>query len=117
MASAKSNIAPGRVKSYKQLVEQLPGQEVKGATMPYTSINGNMFSFLDKEGRLSLRLAPDDRDAFIAKHRANLSTQHGTVLKEYVLVPDSVFSDPAAMKKYFRRSLDYAAGLKSKKRK
>ena len=37
---------------YRILMSQLDGTEVKGKANPYTSMNGNMFSFLDKAGVL-----------------------------------------------------------------
>lgn len=35
---------------YEKLVATNPGIERKGATVPYTSINGHMFSYLSKGG-------------------------------------------------------------------
>lgn len=86
----------------------------KGATMPYTSLNGHMFSFLDANGRLSLRLPGDSREAFISKHKTKLSEQHGAVMKEYVLVPEKLFGDIEAMKSYFKESYEYVRSLKPK---
>ena len=37
-----------KVELYNKLVATIPAVERKGASMPYTSLNGNMFSFLDK---------------------------------------------------------------------
>ena len=38
---------------YEHLVATQPAVERKGATMPYTSVNGHMFSFLTKEGSVA----------------------------------------------------------------
>ena len=35
---------------YDKIIEIIPGIERKGLNLPYTSLNGNMFSWLDKEG-------------------------------------------------------------------
>lgn len=40
---------------YDQLINANPTIERKGKTMPYTSLNGHMFSFLSKEGTMGLR--------------------------------------------------------------
>ena len=58
---ATFTIAPKVLAAYEQLVASVPGLERKGAAMPYTSVNGNMFSFLDKAGALSLRLPDHER--------------------------------------------------------
>lgn len=85
--------------------------------MPYTSLNGHMFSFIDKEHKLSLRLPQKERDDFIAKYNSSLSVQHGTIMKEYVLVPEALFSDLQTFQKFFKISHDYVAGLKPKETK
>jgi hypothetical protein len=46
---------------YEAVVAGNPEVERRGATMPYTSLNGHMFSFLDKTGAMALRL-PEDPD-------------------------------------------------------
>ena len=45
--------------------------------MPYTSVNGHMFSFLTPDGSLALRLAAPDREAFIERYRTGLHEAHG----------------------------------------
>ena len=82
--------------------------------MPYTSVNGHMFSFLTKTGTLALRLFADDRETFITRYKTKLCEQHGTVTKEYVEVPASLLKKTAELKKYFRQSFDYVSALKPK---
>jgi hypothetical protein len=43
---------PDRVEAHDRLVTAVPEVERKGAAMPYTSVNGNMFSYLDDTDRL-----------------------------------------------------------------
>jgi hypothetical protein len=116
-AKNKSNIPEEIINQYDKIIATIPKLERKGATMPYTSLNGHMFSFIDKEHRLSLRLPQKERDDFIAKYNSSLSVQHGAVMKEYVLVPEALFSDLPTMQNFFRIGYDYVAGLKPKKSK
>ena len=53
---------------YEKLVATNPKVERKGATVPYTSLNGHMFSYLSKEGKLALRLPPPEREEFLKKY-------------------------------------------------
>jgi hypothetical protein len=117
MATKKKNVSiPEEVIAlYDKLIAAVPDAERKGATMPYTSVNGNMFSFLTAEGKLALRLSEEDRNELITKHNTGLVEAHGTVLKEYVAVPDGLFADAAQMKKYFQMSYEYTSSLKPKK--
>ena len=41
--------------AYDALVARIPGLERKGVTLPYTSINGNMSSFVTPDGTVALR--------------------------------------------------------------
>ena len=99
---------------YEKLIAINPKVERKGATMPYTSVNGHMFSFLTKTGRLALRLPEPERDVFLKKYKTTLCEQHGAVLKEYVEVPDSLLTRTQELKKFFDISYAYVAALKPK---
>ena len=60
MAKKAAEAAPDdKVLLYEKLVATHPKVERKGATVPYTSLNGHMFSYLSKDGKLALRL-PDE---------------------------------------------------------
>lgn len=99
---------------YDRLVATGPAVERKGAAMPYTSVGGHMFSFLTKDGTFALRLPDEEREAFLKKYRARLCEQHGTVMKEYVLVPADLLMRTRELAKYFAASYAYAASLKPK---
>lgn len=103
-----------QIKLYDELIQLFPEIERKGKTLPYTSVNGNMFSFLSKEGEVSIRLAEKDRELFIKKYKSQLSVQHGVVMKEYVLVPEKLLKDKKEIKKYFKLSFEYVSSLKKK---
>jgi TfoX/Sxy family transcriptional regulator of competence genes len=114
MAKAASSIPPAVLALYEQLVTTNPKVQRKGAAMPYTSVNGHMFSFLTKTGTLALRLPAEERDAFLKKYKTKLCEQHGTVLEEYVEVPDSLLKKTPELKKHFDVSYQYVAALKPK---
>jgi hypothetical protein len=101
------------IAAYDRLIATVPGIERKGANLPYTSINGNMFSFVDARG-LALRLSPEDRAAFIAEFDARLHEGHGHVMKEYVTVPPPVLADTDVLAPWFAASWIYASALKAK---
>ena len=102
------------VELYEKLVATNPKVERKGATMPYTSLNGHMFSYLSKQGKLALRLPSPEREAFLKKYKANLCSAYGVVQPEYVEVPDAVLAKTAELKKYFDASYAYVSTLKPK---
>ncbi len=99
---------------YENLVKLFPNIERKGKTMPYTSLNGHMFSFINKEGKMGLRLAEVERTKFIHSFNSSLMEQHGRIMKEYIIVPDQLLKDTDKLTKYFEKSIKYVSSLKPK---
>jgi hypothetical protein len=98
---------------YIELVATIPEAQLKGAKMPYTSMNGNMYSYLGENG-VGLRLPADVREEFIAKYRTTLYHAYGIVQKEYVTVPAGLLATTDELAPYFRASYDYAKSLRPK---
>jgi hypothetical protein len=105
---------PDRFAQYAQVIDKTPDVEIKGATMPYTSRNGHMFSFLDPSGSMALRLPPDARQEFIGQYQATLAEQHGHTMREYVLVPASLLERTDELAAWLARSHDWIGTLKPK---
>ncbi len=100
---------------YAQLIATHPDIELKGGQkLPYTSLNGNMYSFVTKAGKVGLRLAKADREAFIAKYDSRLAENYGAVMKEYVEVPDDLLQNTAELQPYLALSYEYVQTLKPK---
>jgi hypothetical protein len=115
MATKKSsNIPPEQLALYNKLVETNPDIERKGDNVPYTSCNGHMFSYLDKEGNLGLRLPKEEIGLFIEKYKTSLREAYGIIQKEYVEVPDLLFKSTKQLKPWFDKSYAYVKALKPK---
>ena len=99
---------------YEKLVATNPEVERKGDTVPYTSRNGHMFSYLSKSGTLALRLPAPEREAFLKKYKTKLCEAYGRVQPEYVDVPDSLLASTRELKKWFDISCAYVGALKPK---
>jgi hypothetical protein len=103
-----------KLELYDKLVATIPSLERKGASVPYTSHNGHMFSYLSKSGVLALRLPADTREEFLKKYKATLCKQYGVVQKEYVEVPERLLRKTTELKRYFALSFEYVRSLKPK---
>src|SRR5215510_7373566 len=99
---------------YDALIATNPEVERKGDTVPYTSLNGHMFSALHKDGTVALRLPDGERQTFLKKYRATLASHYGVVQPEYVVVPDALLGKTRELKRYFDVSYAYVASLKPK---
>jgi hypothetical protein len=103
-----------KIALYNQLVATNPCAEIKGATMPYTSINGHMYSYFTKDDYLALKLPTEERARFLDKYKTSLVEQYGIIQKEYVVVPDHLLENTDELKHYFEISYNYTSSLKPK---
>jgi hypothetical protein len=110
----KSITQEERVALFNKLVESHGKAERKGDTIPYTSLNGNMFSYISKDGFMAMRLSKNDIEDFIKTFKTSLAVSYGITQKEYVVVPDSLLQKTNEMKPYFDLSYKYASSLKPK---
>jgi hypothetical protein len=111
---AAGTVPSDKLQLYEKLVVTNPRVKCKGATVRYTSLNGHMFSYMSQEGKLALRLPPDQREVFLKKYNAKLCGAYGVVQPEYVEVPASLLSSTRELKKFFDASYSYVASPKPK---
>jgi hypothetical protein len=109
-----AGVPDDKLKWYEKLVATRPDVARKGASMPYTSLGGHMFSFLTPAGTLALRLPADVREAFLKKYKTRLCQQHGRVMQEYVEVPDKLLKNTQALRPYFDASAAFVKALPPK---
>jgi hypothetical protein len=107
MAKAKYTGPPEKLELYEALVASVEGVERKGAANPYTSRNGHMTSFIDKEGEVSIRLDQEARQEFMEKYDSRISVQYGAQMKEFVVVPDDLLEHHDEIRAWFVRSWDW----------
>ncbi|MDJ1006629.1 MAG: hypothetical protein QNJ13_02300 [Paracoccaceae bacterium] len=99
---------------YDRLIAPHEGIARKGKTTAYTATGGNMFSFVDPSGRFCLRLSEADRADWARDWPDDPVLQYGSVMKGYVLVPDALLANEAALGDWFARSVTHARGLRQK---
>jgi hypothetical protein len=100
---------------YEKLIKTIPEVERKGATNPYTSVNGHMFSHLTPAGVLAIRLPKDEVEKFLAKYKTTLFESYGVVKKDWAIGPDKLRKDTKTLQPYFRLSYEHTKTLKPKK--
>ncbi len=114
MSKTSSQIPKDKLDSYDRLIATRPDIERKGVNMPYTSLNGHMFTILSKSGSLGIRLGKDQREDFLEKYNTTLFKSHGAIMKEYVTVPDELLENTGELKPYLDMSYAYVQTLKPK---
>lgn len=110
----KTPISEEKKEWYDRLLATHPHVERKGKNLLYTSVNGHMFTMFSTGAKLGIRLNKEDREAFMSEFDAELLETYGTVMKEYVSVPDSLLPETDVLEPYLRMSYDYVTSLKPK---
>jgi len=103
-----------KIALFDKLVASHANAVRKGATIPYTSLNGHMYSYFSKDGFLALRLPAAELAAFLEKYKTTLVTAYGIIQKEYAVVPDDLLAKTEELKPWFDKSYDYVSTLKPK---
>jgi len=103
-----------KLATYEALIAAVPDLEPKGKATTYTSLNGNMFSFLSPEGELAFRLSKEDHAAFLEHAPDAVVEQYGRVMRGYVEVSDDLIADPPALQALFDQCVANARTLKTK---
>ncbi|MFT4662537.1 MAG: hypothetical protein ACI8XB_002827 [Patiriisocius sp.] len=77
-------------------------------------MNGRMYTLIDKEDKLSIRLNKEDTEEYASKYEVQPSIQHNSVMKEYVLVPQKMLENDKYLKYFFNKSYEYFNGMPPK---
>ncbi len=99
---------------YDALVEKCPRFERKGKTVPYTSSNGYMFSLLNKDAELGIRLPKESAEKFMEKYNSTRFKSHGSFMKDYVLIPEAIYSKKKLLTDLLNESYDFVMSLPAK---
>ena len=115
MAKKKKPDAPEeRVELYDKLIETLPDQKRKGAAAAYTSLNGHMFSFVDKTGDFAFRYSEARKKELMEELGAKESIQYNSVMRGYIVVPENLMEDFDKLAELFKESYEYISSLEPK---
>jgi hypothetical protein len=99
---------------YRAVVESSGNGEVKGAKNPYTSRSGHMFSFLDADGAMALRLSPELEAEFRSQYESGPVLQYGSTMRGYSSVPAELLDDTETLRAWYDRAWEWIGTLDPK---
>lgn len=99
---------------YDAIVKLCTGIERKGKSVPYTSANGHMFSFLNKDGELGMRFSKAVQEKYFTQFNTGPLTSHGSIMKGYILITEVMFADMDLLANLLKESHKYVMGLDPK---
>jgi hypothetical protein len=103
-----------KLKIYDDLVANCPRFKRKGKTMPYTSVNGYMFSLLNKAGEIGIRFSKEVQEKYIKEFDSTIFKSYNSIMHGYVLIPENMLEDLDNVARYLDESYDYVISLEPK---
>ena len=85
--------------------------ERKGKAMPHTASNGYMFSALNKDGELGIRFSKEKQHEYFEKFETTHFKSYGSVMKDYVLIPEDLLQNESVVSSLLRESYNYVNSL------
>ncbi len=99
---------------YDRLVADNSNFERKGKTMPYTSANGHMFSMLNKDGEIGIRLSKESGERFMEVYQSTRFKSHGSFMRGYVVVPEKLYTEMNLLSALLQEAYEYVMSLEPK---
>jgi TfoX/Sxy family transcriptional regulator of competence genes len=99
---------------FSATVSALPGAQVRQMFgYPAGFVNGNLFTGIFASSWF-VRLPDDDRYELASAGGTAFSPMPGRPMREYLVMPDGLASDPEAVEAWVRRALEYGSRLPPK---
>ena len=106
------------VQTFYELLPKSPfAEQRKIFGYPCCFVNGNLFAGVHQSD-IILRLPENEREEFIRCYKSGLFKPFpNRTMREYVVVPKTLFKEKDELKTWFKKSFQYAASLPSKGKK
>lgn len=99
---------------YDSLLAQLPEMQRKGKSVPYKSINGHMFTLVNKDGELGTRIGEKRVKEMQASGEAEQFRSHNANMRGYIKLSDTMLKDTKRCLAFFEEAQAHVLTLKAK---
>ena len=103
-----------QLKIYDELVSKCARFKRKGKTMPYTSVNGYMFSLFNKANEIGIRFSKEVQKKYIEEYNTTIYKSYNAIMRGYILITKEMLEDLNNVVKLLNESYDYAMSLEPK---
>ena len=83
----------------------------KGKANPYTSANGHMFSQINKDDQLGIRLPKPRQKALLEKYGAGPFKSYGATMRDYVCLTEEMLADQALITSLLEEGLAFVSAM------
>ena len=109
-------VSPELVEALESAMFGFNAEKRKMFGSPVWFVNGNMLTGAHQDS-IFVRASREDRDDELSDGAAPFEPMEGRVMKDYVIVPESAYSDPKELGRWLSRSFEFTTTLPPKERK
>ena len=96
---------------FERAIEAADGFERKGKANPYTSANGHMFSQINKDDQLGIRLPKPSQKALLEAYAAGPFKSYGASMRDYVCLTDEMLADEALVTSLLEEGFAFVSAM------
>ncbi|MCR9271010.1 MAG: hypothetical protein NXH72_13540 [Hyphomonadaceae bacterium] len=85
--------------------------ERKGKANPYTSANGHMFSQINKDDQLGIRLPKSRQAELLAEYGAGPFKSYGATMRDYVCLTDDMLAMDGLIKALLDEGFEFVSAM------
>lgn len=99
------------IQLFEQAIEAAPGIDRKGKANPYTSANGHMFSQVNKDDQLGIRLPKLRQEELRDEFGAGPFKSYGATMRDYVCLTDEMLNTPGLITALLLEGLAFVSAM------
>lgn len=96
---------------YEAAIAASDKAERKGKANPYTSTNGHMFSQINKDNEVGVRLPKPRQKELLAQYGAGPFKSYGATMRDYVCLTDEMLSTQGLLTQLLDEGFDFVAAM------
>nr|WP_070961484.1 hypothetical protein [Hyphomonas sp. Mor2] len=96
---------------FEKAIADAPGVARKGKANPYTSANGHMFSQINKDDQLGIRLPKPRQKALLDEYGAGPFKSYGATMRDYVCLTDEMLNTPGLVTALLAEGLAFVSAM------
>ncbi|MDJ0922342.1 MAG: hypothetical protein QNI84_14535 [Henriciella sp.] len=96
---------------YEAAIAAAGGFERKGKANPYTSANGHMFSQINKDDQIGIRLPKPRQGELLDQFGAGPFTSYGATMRDYVCLTGEMLDDPALITALLIEGFEFVSAM------
>jgi hypothetical protein len=99
------------IRLFERAISAADGFERKGKANPYTSANGHMFSQINKDDQLGIRLPKPRQKALLETYGAGPFKSYGATIRDYVCLTDEMLADETLIKSLLEEGFAFVSAM------